>query len=244
MKSSLENAFMNGQVTRAENELEFDAHSAMYAHALMRLTDSVITEENYLAQFYHEIDKAHFFRVTGHSEIGLHLLNELEYCGLDSVEQDQLNYWKTQFAGDQFIEELGPDILDTLIVIDTTGYIQPQLAVNAYSFGALIYGLNEISYPNCHFYARDLDRQQHDELIVYPNPAMTAITITSTHQPMEGAGMISIYQPDGRSFFSKKTNSNEPLFLRLNVSDWTPGIYRIRYTKPDGGISDSQLVVQ
>lgn len=242
MKSAVETAIALGQITATQNSIEFESHVAMYVNALMILTDSVIDEDNYLTQFYHEIDKAHLFRVIGHSQIGLNILDELEYCGLDSTEQAEINYWKTQFSEDLVIEAVGETAVDSVIVIDTNGYITPALAVNAYSFGANIQGLNEINYPNCDFFEHRNARITGDELLVYPNPAVTSITVQLPGAP--GKGKLAVLQSDGRTIVVMRTDAEQSRSLDIRVDEWNPGTYQVHYTDPTGRAFTAKLVVQ
>jgi|GEM_PF-2153932 len=244
MKSSLENAVGYGHITAADNAAEFEEHVAMYVHALMVLSDSVITEDNALVQFYHEIDKAHLFRVIGHSQTGLNILTELEYCGLDSVQQSQLNYWKTEFAKDLVIDVIGQLALDSVIVIDTADYIQPvPLMVSAYSFGARINGLNDISYPNCHFYGRSAKKVNKQGFALYPNPAAEEVFIGLKPVKVPGACAIVIVQSDGRIVYAQSVASTEKT-VRIDVSGWQPGAYTVKCTNPDGQVDTGKLIVQ
>lgn len=245
MKSSLENAFAHGQITRVQNNTAFEPHVAMYVNALMRLSDGEITAANYETQFYHEIDKAHVFRVIGHSGIGLNILTELEACGLDSAEQAELNHWKTVFTEDLLLEQIGVQALDTTIVIDTTGYLQPALTVNGFSFGAVINDLNDITYPNCGFFqARDKKWALNDELTAFPNPAAGEVTIQWNGRFAEGDGTLTILQADGRAVFSKTIATSEAMALKVNVSNWNAGMYLLRFVKPNGKTATVQLIVR
>jgi hypothetical protein len=244
MKSSLENAIARGQIAVVENTSGFESHVSMYANALMKLSASEIDESNYLNQFYHEIDKAHLMRVIGHSDIGFNILTELEACGLDSAQQAHLNYWKQEFEKDLVIEEIGFTAIDSVIVIDTSAYLDPALVVNAYSFGAVINNLNDIQYPNCSFFEHRDKKIGFGSMQVFPNPATDEVRISLNHPMMEGEGILQIQQADGRTVLTKKIDTNEATGITLSVADWNPGVYQIKYRSPNGVVSTAQLVVQ
>jgi hypothetical protein len=244
MKSSLENAVAHGQITIGQNTTAFETHVAMYTDALMQLSAQEIDEYNYVSQFYHEIDKAHLLRVIGHSDKGLNILNGLEACGLDSAEQAHLNYWKQEFEKDLVIEEIGFTAIDSVIVIDTSAYLDPALVVNAYSFGAVINNLNDIQYPNCSFFEHRDKKIGFGSMQVFPNPATDEVRISLNHPMMEGEGIFQIQQADGRAVLTKKIDTNEATGITLSVADWNPGVYQIKYRSPNGVVSTAQLVVQ
>jgi hypothetical protein len=244
MKTTLENAYAHGQLQVNTNATDFEPEVAMFVNALMLMTDSVIDEENYLTQFYHEIDKAHLFRVIGRSDVGLNILTELESCGLDSAEQAHLNHWKTVFSEDLVIEQIGLNALDTTIVIDTTGYISPSVSVNAFRFGAQINTLNDILYPNCNYFNTREDKLGMNSMNLYPNPATSEVTIKFNHPLMVGEGTLVIQQADGRIVYTKTIDSNESVGLTIRVADWNAGVYQVRYQSPEGVVSTAQLIVQ
>lgn len=244
MKSSLENAVAHGQITIGQNTTAFETHVAMYTDALMQLSAQEIDEYNYVSQFYHEIDKAHLLRVIGHSDKGLNILNGLEACGLDSAQQAHLNYWKQEFEKDLVIEEIGFTAIDSVIVIDTSAYLDPALVINAYSFGAVINNLNDIQYPNCSFFEHRDKKIGFGSMQVFPNPATDEVRISLNHPMMEGEGIFQIQQADGRAVLTKKIDTNEATGITLSVADWNPGVYQIKYRSPNGVVSTAQLVVQ
>lgn len=244
MKAALESAFAKDQLTIVDNSSTFDPYVTKYAHAMMVMSDSVIDASNYEQQFIHEVNKAHLLRVIGHSDKGLNILTELEACGLDSAEQAHLNYWKQEFEKDLVIEEIGFAALDSVIVIDTNGYLNPALVVNAYSFGAIIHSLNDIQYPNCSFFQHRDKKSRFGGLQVAPNPATDEVHIAWSHLLMEGEGVLQIQQADGRIVLSRKIDTKESTGVTLRVSDWNPGVYQIKYRSPKGVVSTAQLVVQ
>jgi len=245
MKTTLENAFTDDQITKAQNKCEFEPHVAMYANALRLMTDSVINDENYKTQFYHEIDKAHLFRVIGQPQIGLNILQELEFCGIDSVEQAQLNDWKTLFSEDIIVRQIGIDAIDSTIVIDTTSYIVPELNVNQYSFGAVINSLNDIQYPNCDFFhSKELIQKRNaKQLNLYPNPATESVTV-SVISDVDGLGLLSFETADGRKVHSKGVDIINNVEYNVNISNWNPGIYLVTLTYADGKQLTKRLVVK
>jgi hypothetical protein len=245
MKTSLENAVASGQITTAQNQSDFEDHVEMYVNALVLMTDEEIDAYNYLSQFYHEIEKAHLFRVIGQPQTGLNILTELESCGVDSAAQAQLNSWKAIFESDVMIEQIGQQALDTMIVVDTTGYLSPALAVNQFSFGSVIHSLNNIEYPNCGLFGhRDHTWKTANTLSVFPNPSVSEVTVRWNHLLMPGEGELIIFQMDGRVVLTQKINTDQESAFSFNVAKWDSGVYQIRYVGPNGSISTAHLIVR
>lgn len=243
MKTALESAFIHEQLQTENNVSSYDGYVGKYAAALTRMNPETIDSTNYIRQFYHEIDKAHLLRMIGHPNIGLNILNELESCGLDSAEQTHLNYWKQVFETDVVIQQLGLAALDTTIVIDTAGYLNPALVSNGYSFGAIINDLNSIQYPNCDFYAyRDLFTLQNG-MQVFPNPATEEVRISWEASEVTGTGKLLIVQTDGRRVYEETARFDES-GRTINISTWKRGAYIVSYTDPSGKVHMKQLVVQ
>lgn len=248
MKSAIENAFATGRLTTEGNISSLDNHVAMYVNALMYMTDSIIDEYNYVPQFYHEMNKAHLFRLIGHSDIGLNILTGLESCGLDSAEQQHLNYWKTEFAKDLVIDAIGLDAIDTTIVIDTANYNLPlPLVLNEYYFGARINSLYDIAFPNCNFYTPDkiLNEISKPEFAIYPNPADDIVNIVLNHTMTSGSSSTLVFQAlDGKEVYRVSFTDTENTTKTVNLSGFKTGVYLYKYTTTDGKTYTGKLVVK
>lgn len=248
MKSAVENAFSTGKLTRAGNANAFNKYVGKYAKALMYMTDSIIDEYNYTAQYYHEMNKAHLYRLIGHPDLGMNILTALENCGLDSAEQQHLNYWKTQFAVDLVAEEIGQAILDTVIIIDTTGYLPAlPLQLNEYYFGARINTLFDIEYPNCGYYTTDkmLKEESTPEFALFPNPADDIVNIVLNHSMAAGTSSTLVFQAtDGKVVYNTSFTETENSVRTINVSAWKTGVYLYKYTIASGKTYMGKLVVR
>jgi len=247
MKTAVENAFATGKITRQDNANGFEPHVAMYVNALMYMSDSVIDASNYVQQYYHEMDKAHLFRIAGHSEISQNILSGLENCGLDSTEQQHLNHWKAIFERDLITEELGTEMLDTMIVIDTVNYTVPQpLELNAYSFGAKINGLYDIAYPNCDYYNSKMLRTEiKPEFALYPNPATDVVYIALNHvSESGGTSTLTFQNAEGKLIHRTAFRETEGTEKTIDVSDWKPGVYIYKYTIQNGKVFTGKLIVR
>lgn len=248
MKSALENAFSNGKISRENNTTKFEEHVTMYSNALMYMTDTIIDESNYISQFYHEMNKAHLFRLIGHSEIGLNIMDGIENCGLDSSEQQYLNYWKTEYTKVLIFDEIGVNALDSNIIIDTANYNLPiPLVFNQYYFGAQINGLFDIAYPNCEYYTPDkmLKEFNKPEFAIFPNPADELVNIILNQSMSNGTTSKLVFQStDGKIVLATTYNETENALKTINVSSWNPGIYLYKYTIANGKTFMGKLVVK
>ncbi|MNX95277.1 hypothetical protein D3C86_1275460 [compost metagenome] len=245
MKTALEHAIATGKITRAQNESAFEPHVAMYVNALMSMTDSVIDQQNYVRQFYHEMNKAHLYRAIGHSKTGLKILSGLETCGLDSTEQQQLNHWKSVFKMDLVMEIKGSEVLDTLIRIDTTSYIVPKpTRLSNYFSGTRINSLYDITYSDCENGRSAQAVKKQAEFALYPNPAQDQVTILLNHSSAAGGNSELIFHnAEGKLMLKTHFKETENTHKTVTISDWKPGIYVYKYTTQDGKLFTGKLIV-
>ncbi|MFN6076261.1 MAG: T9SS type A sorting domain-containing protein, partial [Fluviicola sp.] len=233
------------ELNRNNNSTSFDPYVAKYVDAMMYMTDSIIDSSNYEMQYVLEIDKAHLMRLTGHPEIGLNILTELENCGLDSIAQANLNFWKQEYETDIIIKQIGQQYLDTTISIDTSTYFNPVLAVNNYSFGSIINDVNDIQYTNCDFFnSKELmTGKLENQIAVYPNPATTLFDI-AIKSPVEGLGSFKIVQMDGKTIcerqFEMSFNHND----KVESANWPSGVYTLIVTLPSKEQKRIKILVQ
>jgi hypothetical protein len=245
MKMAVESGFREDELNRNNNSTSFDPYVAKYVDAMMYMTDSIIDSSNYEMQYVLEIDKAHLMRLTGHPEIGLNILTELENCGLDSIAQANLNFWKQEYETDIIIKQIGQQYLDTTISIDTSTYFNPVLAVNNYSFGSIINDVNDIQYTNCDFFnSKELmTGKLENQIAVYPNPATTLFDI-AIKSPVEGLGSFKIVQMDGKTIcerqFEMSFNHNE----KVESANWPSGVYTLIVTLPSKEQKRIKILVQ
>jgi hypothetical protein len=240
IKNAYENAYLNGKIDFTEHSSSFDEYTSKYANALMYMSDEVIDSTNYVKQFYNELNKAHLFRMLGRSEIGITILEELEKCGLDSTEQQNLNYWKQQYLIDLVVNDLGVNAIDTTLQADTTGFTQPtELPINSLSFGSVILDLNNILFPNCDFYTRELLMNEMNGFVVFPNPTDNEITIKIEN--FEGVGKIFLTSMDGKILKLIDTDPDNHFYF-MTLNELQAGIYFVNYIS-ESGVKKSTKVV-
>jgi hypothetical protein len=182
MKTSVEHAFATDTLLVEDNQSSFHPLVQKYVDVLMLRSDSVINEENYVEQFYLEIDKAQLFNTIGRKEMCWALLDNLDNCPLDSTEQDYLNSWLT-LVGQQLINiQVGMDNFDPdslVSTIDTTLFTEPvPLTADEFYFGARILGVDQVQYTNCGLIDFKLmSSSEEQKFFVYPNPTTGILTI-------------------------------------------------------------------
>jgi len=245
MKAAIESAFSNNLLSKEDNTIEFDNATSMYVNALGQMSDQEIDENNYTKQFYHELNKAHLLRLVGHINIGIDILNELENCGLDSTEQEQLNHWKAVYLTEYTLQESNTSSFDTIVSPDTTNFLNPGLVINNYSFGAIIDNINAIQYPNCDFYnTKSLIKPiSKFQFTIFPNPA-DEMLIVSIDSDKQGNSLLTFSSADGRTISSSKVNLEMKTEYSFDISTWSPGIYFITVTDSDNKPITKRFVVK
>lgn len=222
MKTTLEDAFHKGELTREANKDKFEEQVENYVYALNVSSEPGIQKENYVSQFYLELDKAHLFRLLDKSVKSIEILTQLEQCGLNAREQIQVNYWKRQYATDLKIKALGVAYLDTVIVIDTANWIIPAKQDQApFYFGSTIHSVNEIEYASCGVNNKALvtsNQKSIDEHTIHPNPTQDQINVSwNTNQTLR----MEIRDLAGKIVFSKVIANRE----NVDLSHYQRGIY-------------------
>jgi hypothetical protein len=245
MKMAVEESFRNDELSQTNNIASFDPYVAKYVDAMMYMTDSIIDSSNYEMQYVLEIDKAHLMRLTGHPEIGLNILTELENCGLDSIAQANLNFWKQEYETDIIIKQIGQQFLDTTISIDTSAYFNPVLAINNYSFGSIINDVNDIKYTNCDFFNTKelMTGKLENQIAVYPNPATTIFDI-AIKSPVEGVCSFKIVQMDGKTICEKQFEMSFSHNEKVESVNWPSGVYTLIVTLPNKEQKRIKVLVQ
>jgi len=230
MKTAHESALSNGQINSSSNIAGFDTHTQKYVDALNYMTDTTVNSQNYVRQFYHELDKAHFYRVINQSEMSIQILNELEYCGLDLDEQKELNYWKKQYLKDLVVNELGVGYLDTVVNIDTSGFLTPTYyAPTNYRFGSIINSLFDISYLPCDIGGEYRMAQssgiEAQGFSLFPNPTNNIVNVTYTGSSNENRFEIRILSMEGKMIHKDIWDSGRMSNVEIDVSQWEKGTY-------------------
>ncbi len=175
MKSTLENRFVQSEITAAQNEAAFHPDVQKYVDVLNVMTDDNVSDTTFKQQFYFELDKGQVFRTIGNPEMAYELFDRLDDCNLDSLEQSVLNLWLTQTIQELQIEEqymLGLTIDSTSLLVDSTQFSTPtEYSSNEYYFGATITGPNSVTFTPCNHQNRSFHYAvSKPNFAVYPSP--------------------------------------------------------------------------
>lgn len=231
MKAALENQFSESSLIAEDNQSSFDYPVQMYVDVLNELTDSLSTGETYRDQYYLEIDKAQLFRTLGIFNVALELVDNLDDCSLDSLEQAHTNYWLGSLQQDiQFqIQTVNVQSIDSLnITVDSTEFIPPITYVqDEYYFGAMILGPSSIEYSTCEEFKSAEGRIRQTQFSVYPNPSEGNVFIVNDGE--EKFVVCVLYNLEGRQVIQEllnlKPGETREMKWRGSIS---PGVHHLR----------------
>lgn len=245
MKKALENAFMFNHLDMEDNAIAYDDKVAKYAKAMTYMTEPNITDQNFLQQFNHEMNKAQLMHTIGHTHKALNILQELESCGIDSMTQAQLNFWKSDYELAIAYQASESSPLDTTLTVNTSNYIDPEYVVNGYSFGADISALDHIKYPNCNFFkGLGEDELTVESFLIFPNPARESVTIVTDAKYANMDCQLRFEQIDGKAAILRDIKLLDKGKYSMNIDGFAPGNYVVTLIHEDGTKKVAKLVVQ
>lgn len=229
MKFTIGHAIADSVILESNNTSSFSPAIQKYVDVLNVLTvEDTISAEHYFKRFNLELDKAHLFRMLGHTDMGLNILQNTNFCVLDSAEQAVLNKWMFVFEEELAKQQFGELAygMDTTFT-DTSGYYTPiKYRATEYYFGSVINSLSSVTYRTCSG-AKSADPNLADdkayEFVLYPNPSNGIITI-SYDVPTEGKNEISIYTMDGKEVFTSVLKGGK-YSEQIDISFVQSGIY-------------------
>ncbi len=242
MKQTLQHAFFTDTVRVADNQSSFDQHVTRYVNVLNTLSSETVNTSNYLKQFNIEMDKAHLFHALGKDSIALDILVNMELCGVDSMEQVTINYWKYQYEMEQAMKSYGIEgfFLDTNWV-DTTGYIVPSN--NSFGdFSSTIVSPNSVTFVNCSQNLAPLTDGSTGRFDLYPNPSEGVFTVLCT-VPEESTGLLEIYNILGDLVATFDCGSGTHT-KTIDVSDVRKGVYIYRFSIDQQVEYSGKVVIQ
>lgn len=227
MKYILHNSFENGDITEDDNVEEFETSVGYFVEAINVKSDLLDNPSHKQLRFAHEMDKAHLFRLIGHRDIAIDILENAEKCDLDSLDQAFLNKWKFIFEEEVEIIEYGYEAyLTDTVFTDSSGYTVPRgQSISEYEFTSTIYSVDSIVYTDGCSRKPEIFEEATDEisLKIYPNPSQDVFNI-EYYIPEESNGEISIYSVDGKiiKIISCFTGHN---YLPVDFSKNARGVY-------------------
>jgi hypothetical protein len=228
MKFTIGHAIADSVILESDNQGSFSAPIQKYVEVLNMLThEDTITSDVYFSRFNLEMDKAHLFRMIGHTDKGLDILQNTNLCVLDSMEQLVLNQWMFVFEEEMAKQIIGPTAygVDT-VYTDISGYYTPTGSqATEYYFGSVINSVSSVTYRTCvgSKTPETIEEIGNYQFTVYPNPSNGFMTI-SYEVPTEGNNRITIYTIEGKEIFS--TNLKGGRYTEnLDLSFVETGIY-------------------
>ncbi|MFT5821645.1 MAG: hypothetical protein ACI8ZM_002899 [Crocinitomix sp.] len=229
MKFTIGHAIADSVILESHNGSGFSAPIQKYVDVLNTLTnEDTISKAQYFKRFNLEMDKAHLFRMVGHTDMGLNILKNTNFCILDSSEQAVLNKLMFVFEEDMAKEQFGSAAygLDTVFT-DISGYHEPTASqATEFYFGSVINSLTSITYRTCTGTKSPESITEDDdafEFALYPNPSNGMMTI-SYNVPTEGENRITIYTMDGKEVFTSLLKSGR-YSEQIDISHVQSGIY-------------------
>jgi hypothetical protein len=228
MKNVITRAFTAGVITKSQNQTSFSTPVQKYVDVLnLRSQEDTINLFEYVDKFYLELDKAALFRMLGHTETGLDILQNIDLCFLDSSEQVVMNEWKFEFEEEIAKNQLGTVAygIDTILT-DVSGYYEPTNSqVTEYYFGSAINNISNITYRSC-----TGTRTPEDNFVknifpfrLYPNPSNGEINI-EYEVPSESAVELTVYTIEGKEIMRIALQGGHR-YKTIDISSVQSGIY-------------------
>lgn len=205
MKNTIYYSFADSILLKSNNQSSFDSTVQKYVHVLNYLTSvDTFSVTEYRRRFSLELDKAHLFRMLGHTSTGLDILQNMNLCNLDSAEQSVLNHWMFVYEEQIAKNEIGLTAygFDTTYT-DTSGYLTPSPSQSTeFYFGSVINSISSINYRSCSNSLKPEDDLANNlQFLVYPNPSDGMVTL-SYEIPSESAAELLIHGTNGQLIYS------------------------------------------
>ncbi len=248
MKTALESEYYKQNILQESGQNPVMDYVNNYLNALNYMTPTTITVDNYRQAFHLELDKVQLYRMMEMPEDGLEILEETELCGLDSMEQEIVNYWKEQLLYDVLYAEWGLDILDTAINVDTRNFITPiSSPASSYNFGTFFNSLTDRTYAQCsggERFAQDETEEPSVVLGVYPVPADEVINITIKAEDGVLLNSIRLYDAMGRLMGEIELFMDQSEVRGYSIQSWSTGVYYYNVSGPSGTYGGGTFVVE
>jgi hypothetical protein len=230
MKNVVSHAISDSTITIGQNQSSFSTPIQQYVDVLNALTEEDTIQSNqYIKRFYLELDKASLFRMLGNTSMGLNILQNVDLCPLDSMEQVAMNQWKFAFEEEVAKQQIGTSAYgkDT-VYTDTSSYHSPtSIQINETYFGSVINGPNSVSYRTCSFGNKAPEQDNSVSNIhpfkLYPNPSQGQIVI-EYEMPLKSSAEFVVYGITGQVIYRSTIPGGNHVW-NINISDAQSGIY-------------------
>lgn len=243
MKTALEGAYDKEQISVIDNAGGFEKYTQMYVDAMNMLTETGITEYSYKQAFMLELNKMQLFRLLDMPQVAIRLLTELEYCGLDTMEQHIVNDWKDRVQQDAFVKRTGFASIDSTFTPVRTGYAKGSAnGETNFTFGVVIQSPYDMEAPYCNWRANK-GAFEDNPVVVYPNPAKESFQIDTDIKSFGGAATIKLETIDGRLVLEQQATDKNRDSFTVQVRGLSPGTYMVRLIGVNGHSATTKVVV-
>jgi len=228
MRFVVGHAISDSTILRSDNQNSFDSTIQKYVDVLNVLTvKDTFSIDEYRQRFSFELDKAHLFRMLGHTATGLDILQNMNSCDLDSAEQVVLNHWmfvyEEQLAKQSIgIEAYGKDTIYT----DTSGYKTPMASqATEFTFGSVINSLTSINYRSCSGSLKPEEDETNRKSLfaIYPNPSDGIVNL-KYQIPTEKRAELVVYSINGQVIYRTWLNEASNT-ATIDLSNVESGLY-------------------
>lgn len=234
MKYIVEEEIMNDTLS-AWPATTFTFLQGQYARLLNEFTNEFAGVPMNNQIFALELDKAHFMRQVGSETIALEILESMEQCGVDSIQQIQVNHRKKAIIKSIQIASQ-PDKVKAFEpeprTVDTSTFILPSAAIplDQYS-GTILQNPTKADYITCggKKSSQMITEEPGFEVRLFPNPNTGEFILTHNHTDEEELA-LEVYSISGAIVYSEKITSDR---MKVNMGEISPGVYyyRVRVTE-------------
>jgi hypothetical protein len=201
MKEALGSAYGKGQLQISANPITDDIYMQMMLEVQDKILQQAISSNNYDQKLYVSIEKAQTYRIAGKLTAAITVLDDI-LSWADFDDQDMVNHFKCLTEIEKQVHEgnLNPREIQAAVATCTGGT------------------LRTIENSNLEQNTKNIASEEKLEVSVYPNPATTAITFTSS---IAGQVELTIRNVVGQLIATENFTGS----LDLLIEDFNQGVY-------------------
>jgi hypothetical protein len=205
MKYTLGHAIADSTVLRANNTTSFDTTVQKYVNVLNLLTqEDTFSLANYYKRFALELDKANLYRMLGHTNTGLDILQNISLCPIDSSERAALNELMAIYENEAIKRAIGASAygVDT-VYVNIANYTTPSASqATEFNFGSVINSLSSVNYRTCNSGSLKPEDESNrtTSFLMYPNPSDGVMNL-KYEIPSESNAELVVYSMNGQVIY-------------------------------------------
>jgi len=228
MKFTLGHAISDSTILKANNISSFDTTVQKYVAVLNLLTqEDTFSIANYHKRFSLELDKANLFRMLGHTETGLDILQNVSLCDIDSNERKALNELLAIYESETNKRSIGSSAygIDSIFA-DIDSYQTPSASqATEFTFGSVINSLTSINYRSCSgsLMPEEDETNRSSSFTIYPNPSDGIVNLKYVI-PAEKKAELIVYSINGQVIYSGWLNDGASTAV-IDLSNVASGLY-------------------